>query len=168
MSTYVLAEELGARRTAADTVVIGKLGGGDRGVHAGVYSAPLGQRVISTGGLGAMGFGLPASIAHVQLPAAAAPFFVDGDGGFHLNIQELATPRRLSLSMKIFVLDNHGYGSIRAMQRRHFDGRLVGSDTASGLMLPDLLRLAAAYGSRTAHAASHDALAGGAKRCPER
>ena len=157
VSTYVLAEELAARLVAADTVVIGSSGAGIEAFML-AYSAPLGQRAFLTGGLGAMGFGLPASIGACLAAGSARTILVDGDGGFQLNIQELATLSRLSLPVKVFVLDNHGYGSIRAMQRRHFDGRLVGSDASSGLVLPDILRVAAAYGIRTAHAASHAAL----------
>jgi acetolactate synthase-1/2/3 large subunit len=157
VSTFVLAEELSARLTATDTVVIGSSGAGIEAFML-AYSAPLGQRAFLTGGLGAMGFGLPASIGACLAANGGRTILVDGDGGFQLNIQELATLSRLSLPVKIFVLDNHGYGSIRAMQRRHFDGRLVGSDSSSGLELPDLLRLASAYGIRTAHAANHAAL----------
>ena len=157
VSTYVLAEELAARLAATDTVVIGSSGAGIEAFML-AYSAPLGQRAFLTGGLGAMGFGLPASIGACLAADGRRTVLVDGDGGFQLNIQELATLRRLSLPVKVFVLDNHGYGSIRAMQRRHFDGRLVGSDASSGLVLPDITRIAAAYGIRTAHAANHAAL----------
>jgi acetolactate synthase-1/2/3 large subunit len=157
VSTYVLAEELAARLTATDTVVIGSSGAGIEAFML-AYSAPLGQRAFLTGGLGAMGFGLPAAIGACLAADGQRTVLVDGDGGFQLNIQELATLRHLSLPVKIFVLDNHGYGSIRAMQRRHFGGRLVGSDASSGLVLPDITRIAAAYGIRTAHAANHAAL----------
>ena len=157
VSTFVLAEELSARLTATDTVVIGSSGAGIEAFML-AYSAPLGQRAFLTGGLGAMGFGLPASIGASLAAGAGRTILVDGDGGFQLNIQELATLRRLSLPVKVFVLDNHGYGSIRGMQRRHFEGRLVGSDASSGLVLPDLLSVAAAYGIRTAHADNHAAL----------
>ncbi len=159
VSTYVLAEQLAARLTATDTVVIGSSGAGIESFML-AYSAPLGQRAFLTGGLGAMGFGLPASIGACLAAGGRRTVLIDGDGGFQLNIQELATLHRLALPIKIFVLDNDGYGSIRAMQRRHFDGHLVGSDASSGLVLPDILRLAEAYGIRTAHAANHAVLPG--------
>lgn len=157
VSTYVLAEELAHRLSANDTMVIGSSGAGIETFML-AYSAPLGQRAFLTGGLGAMGFGLPASIGACLAADGARTILVDGDGGFHLNIQELATLRRLGLPIKIFVLDNDGYASIRAMQRRHFDGHLVGADASSGLELPDILRIAEAYGIRTAHAADHASL----------
>ena len=105
-----------------------------------------------------MGFGLPASIGACLASGGNRTVLVDGDGGFQLNLQELATLGRLALPVKLFVLDNHGYGSIRAMQRRHFDGHLVGSDPSSGLVLPDIIRLARAYGLRSAYAADHGEL----------
>ena len=157
VSTYVLAERLSTRLTATDTVVIGSSGAGIEAFML-AYSAPLGQRAFLTGGLGAMGFGLPASIGACLAAGRRRTVLIDGDGGVQLNIQELATLRRLSLPVKIFVLDNNGYGSIRNMQRRHFNGRVVGSDAASGLLLPDLTRLAAAYDIRTVRVSSHSAL----------
>jgi acetolactate synthase-1/2/3 large subunit len=105
-----------------------------------------------------MGFGLPASIGACLGANRGRTVLVDGDGGFQLNIQELATLHRLGLPIKVFILDNQGYASIRASQRRHFEGRLVGADATSGLELPDLLRIAAAYGLRTARVSSHTEL----------
>ncbi len=153
VSTYVLAEALSRRLTAHDTVVIGSSGAAIETFML-AYSAPLGQRVFLTGGLGAMGFGLPASIGACLGANRARTVLVDGDGGFQLNIQELATLHRLRLPVKVLVLDNQGYASIRASQRRHF-GRLVGADASSGLELPDVIRVAQAYGLRTARVSRH-------------
>jgi acetolactate synthase-1/2/3 large subunit len=69
---------------------------------------------------------------------------IDGDGGFQFNIQEMETIRRLALPLKFFILDNDGYASIRASQRNYF-GRLVGADASSGLTLPELEGVAAAW-----------------------
>ena len=154
VSTYVLAEALSNRLTAADTMVIGSSGAAIETFML-AYSAPLGQRTFLTGGLGAMGFGLPASIGACLGANRGRTVLVDGDGGIQLNIQELATLHRLGLPVKVFVLDNQGYASIRASQRRHFDGRLVGADATSGLELPDMIRVAGAYGVRTARVSRH-------------
>jgi acetolactate synthase I/II/III large subunit len=70
---------------------------------------------------------------------------VDGDGGLQLNIQELETARRLQLPIKLFVLNNDGYASIRTSQSRYF-GRLAGADATSGVTLPELGRVVEAYG----------------------
>lgn len=156
VSTYVLAEALSGRLSAADTMVIGSSGAAIETFML-AYSAPLGQRTFLTGGLGAMGFGLPASIGASLGAGRRRTVLVDGDGGFQLNIQELATLRRLGLPVKVFVLDNQGFASIRASQRRHFN-HLVGADATSGLELPDLIRVAGAYGLRTARVSRHEDL----------
>ena len=65
-----------------------------------------------------------------------------------MNVQELETIARLNLPLKIFVVNNDGYGSIVASQKAYF-GRLVGADRTSGLTLPDITRVAAAYGLAT-------------------
>jgi acetolactate synthase-1/2/3 large subunit len=62
-----------------------------------------------------------------------------------MNIQELATVAHFGLPIKFFVLNNNGYASIRASQRNYFTG-LVACDPSSGLTLPDVCRVAAAYG----------------------
>lgn len=74
---------------------------------------------------------------------------VDGDGGFQFNIQELETIARLNLPVKFFVLNNDGYGSIRASQTAFFGGCRIGCDAATGQTLPDVRRVAEAYGIKT-------------------
>jgi acetolactate synthase-1/2/3 large subunit len=74
---------------------------------------------------------------------------VNGDGGFQLNIHELETVRRLKLPIKFFILCNGGYASIIATQRNFFEGRFVGSEPGSRLTLPDITRVAEAYGIAT-------------------
>ena len=104
-----------------------------------------GQRAIATGGLGAMGFGLPAALGGCLGANGRRTISVDGDGGFQMNIQELAAVAHLNLPIKFFVLNNNGYASIRASQRNYFTN-LVACDPGSGLTLPDVCRVAAAYG----------------------
>jgi acetolactate synthase-1/2/3 large subunit len=74
---------------------------------------------------------------------------VDGDGGFQFNIQELETIKRLQLPVKFFVLNNDGYGSIRASQTAFFGACMIGCDVATGQTLPDVRRVAEAYGIAT-------------------
>jgi acetolactate synthase-1/2/3 large subunit len=104
-----------------------------------------GQRATYTTALGAMGDRPPAAIGACIASGRRRTICVDGDGGLQLNAQELETIRRLRLPIKLFVLSNDGYASIRASQQRWF-GRLAGADATSGLTLPPLDRLAAAYG----------------------
>jgi acetolactate synthase I/II/III large subunit len=139
--TALLCEEL----TADDLVIPGSSGIGIDTFWL-AYNAKKGQRAFNTGGLGAMGFGIPASIGGCLASNRKRTITIDGDGGFHMNSQELETVVRLQLPIKYFVLNNQGYASIRNMQRNHFKGHLVGSDTSSGLTLPDTLKIAESYG----------------------
>jgi acetolactate synthase-1/2/3 large subunit len=105
-----------------------------------------------------MGFGIPAALGACLAGNRQRTITVDGDGGFQMNLQELATVARLGLPIKFFVLNNQGYGSIRSMQRNHFKGHLVACDASSGLGLPDTLRLAEAYGISTQRITHQDGL----------
>jgi len=103
------------------------------------------QRIFHNRGTGSMGFAVPAALAACLASGGKPTICVEADGGFQMNTQELETIRRLGLPIKIFVLNNQGYASIRASQSRHF-GKLTGADATSGLTLPDTLGLASAYG----------------------
>ncbi len=112
------------------------------------YQAKSNQRVFLTTGLGAMGFGLPAGTGACLAHGGRPTVCVEGDGGFQMNSHELEVLARLQLPVKIFVVDNGGYGSIVSSQSAYF-GHLVGATPASGLTLPNTLALAQAYGLAT-------------------
>jgi acetolactate synthase-1/2/3 large subunit len=103
------------------------------------------QKFITNHGLGPMGFELPGSIGACLANNRKRTICIAGDGGFQLNIQELETLRRLDLPVKIFIMNNNGYSSIRTMQETHFNSNYVGNDPSSGLTLPDIINVAAAY-----------------------
>lgn len=105
-----------------------------------------GQRIKHAAGLGSMGFGLPYAIGACIANQNRRTILVNGDGAFQLNIQELETLHRLQLPVKIFIWNNNGYASIRAMQRNNFNGNYVASEVKSGLSLPDISAVASAYG----------------------
>jgi acetolactate synthase-1/2/3 large subunit len=102
------------------------------------------QRCFHNRGTGSMGLAQPAAIG-AAVASGQRTICVDGDGGFQMNIQELATVKRLGLPIKFFVANNDGYGSIRASQNGYFK-RLVGADKSSGMTLPDLEAVVKAYG----------------------
>jgi acetolactate synthase I/II/III large subunit len=108
-----------------------------------------GQSIKNAAGLGSMGFGLPYAIGSCLAMGRRRTILINGDGAFQLNIQELETVRRLKLPIKMFILDNGGYGSIANTQRNMFDGFLVGADASSGFTLPDMGAIAKAYDIRT-------------------
>ncbi len=148
VSIYHLAEVIGNATEPADLLVSGSSGSG---IEIFLLACPTrtGQRIFHTAGLGSMGFGLPASIAVCLAGGRRRTICVDGDGGFQFNIQELETVRRLNLPIKFFVLNNDGYASIRASQTNFFGEAKLGCDAGTGLTLPDISRVAAAYGLAT-------------------
>ncbi|RCX19010.1 acetolactate synthase-1/2/3 large subunit [Fontibacillus phaseoli] len=81
-----------------------------------------GQRLINSGGMGAMGFALPAAIG-AALASSKEVLVIAGDGGIQLNIQELDTITRLHLPIKIVVLNNNSLGMVRQFQDLYMDGR---------------------------------------------
>jgi acetolactate synthase-1/2/3 large subunit len=103
-----------------------------------------------------MGLGIPAVIGACLAAGGRRTVSLDGDGGFWMNIQDLETVRRLNLPAKFFVLNNNGYGSIRATQGTHFGGFMVGSGPDSGLTLPDTRGVCAAFGVNVSRLTSHE------------
>ena len=144
VSTYVLAEAISAASANDDVIVSGSSGAG---IEIFLLAATLreGQRMFLTTALGAMGNGIPGVIGGCLAHGRRRTITVDGDGGFQLNVQELEVIRRLDLPIKLFVLNNEGYASIRTSQSRYF-GRLAGADATSGVTQPPLQGIAAAFG----------------------
>lgn len=104
-----------------------------------------GQRCFHNRGTGSMGFAIPAAVGACLASGRARTICVEGDGGLQLNSQELATLVSLQLPVKCFIINNAGYASIRTSQNNYFK-RLVGADASCGMVLPDLKKLADAYG----------------------
>jgi acetolactate synthase-1/2/3 large subunit len=105
-----------------------------------------GQRAIFSGGQREMGYMLPATIGVCFAREKKQVIGITGDGSFQMNIQELQTIIQYDLPIVIFVLNNNGYLSIRATQKKFFDGRLIGTDSSSGVSFPNLEKIASAYG----------------------
>lgn len=105
-----------------------------------------GQRYINSPGLGSMGYGLPQSMGACLASGAKRTVSIIGDGSLQHNIQELETIKRLKLPLKLFILNNFGYASIRNTHKKFFKGRLVCCDPSSGLTFPDTEKIAQAYG----------------------
>lgn len=104
------------------------------------------QRYITSGALATMGFSLPAAIGTSIAQNAGPVIAITGDGSFQQNIQELQTIVHYKLPVKIFVINNEGYLSIRQTQERFFDKHFVGEGKFSGVSFPSLKKIAAAYG----------------------
>jgi acetolactate synthase-1/2/3 large subunit len=106
--------------------------------------------LIATGSsglaVGAMGYGLAAAIGACIAADRAPTLCIESDGSMMLNVQELATIAHHALPIRIVLMNNRGYASIRNTQRNYFDGRFVGTDGPSGLGFPDWGMLARAFG----------------------
>lgn len=145
VNLYALVDVLSDLCTPEDVLAPGS-SGACSDIFLQCFRMKEGQRVVNSPSLGAMGTGLPGSIGTCLASGRRRTICVNGDGGFQLNIQELETVRRLNLPIRYFVLCNGTYASIMAMQRNHFQGRMVGSDPSSEMTLPDVRKVAEAYG----------------------
>jgi acetolactate synthase-1/2/3 large subunit len=144
VSIFHLAEVIGSESNPSDLLVSGSSGAG---IEIFLLACPTrnGQRIYHTAGLGAMGYGLPMSLAVCIGGGRRRTILVDGDGGFQFNIQELETAARLQLPVKFFVLNNNGYASIRASQTGYFGQPNIGCDSRTGMTIPNMSKVAAAY-----------------------
>ena len=104
-----------------------------------------GQRLISNSGCASMGYDLPAAVGAAIARGGQRVICLAGDGSVHLNIQELQTLVHHQLPVKLIVLNNGGYLSMRQTQSNFF-GRLIGAGPSSGVSFPDYTRVANAYG----------------------
>jgi acetolactate synthase-1/2/3 large subunit len=145
VNTYVLIDVLSEQCTPQDVLAPGSSGACSE-IFLQSFRLKQGQRLINAQGLGAMGTGLPGAVGTCLASGRRRTICVNGDGGFQLNIQDLETVNRLKLPIKYFILSNGVYASIIAAQRSHFKGHLVGSDPSSHLTLPNVMKVAEAYG----------------------
>jgi acetolactate synthase-1/2/3 large subunit len=104
-----------------------------------------------------MGFGLPGAIGACFAHNKKKTICISGDGGLQMNIQELQTLAHYNLPIILFVLNNGGYLTIKLMQQNHF-GRYVGSEPASGLSCPDIIKVGNAYGIKTERISNNEEL----------
>ena len=103
-------------------------------------SSPRG--FISSGGLGAMGFALPAAVGVQLAKPNTCVLCVSGDGGFQMNIQELATVHRLGLPIKMVIVDNKYLGMVRQWQQLFYARNYAETDLSDN---PDFVEIAKAY-----------------------
>jgi acetolactate synthase-1/2/3 large subunit len=103
-----------------------------------------GQRFLTSGGMGAMGFALPAAVGATIALGRLPVLVIAGDGGFQLNLQELQTIQRNHLPVKIVILNNRCHGMVRQFQQSYFGSRY--QSTLWGYSAPDFSAVARAYG----------------------
>jgi acetolactate synthase-1/2/3 large subunit len=117
------------------------------------------QRVFWNSGCASMGYDLPASIGACIANNRRSTICLAGDGSFQMNIQELQTMVQNKLPIKIFLLNNGGYSSIKQTQRNFFGLPYVGCDKNSGVSFPSFVKVARAYGVKTERITRHKDMA---------
>ena len=143
-SSYTFARELFSWLGDGDVVVTG-----NGTAYTSTFQAMQvnkGTRVFANQGCAAMGYDLPAAIGAVTANTHGKTILVTGDGSIQMNIQELQTLVTYKMPLKIFVLENEGYLAIKTTQKSFFNGRFTGSNPTSGVICPNLGKIAAAYG----------------------
>lgn len=148
-NVYAAVEALSSRLSEGQITVVGNGSACVAGGHA--YKIKKGQRFISNSAIASMGYDLPAAIGAYMADHTQDIILLTGDGSIQMNLQELQTIIHHQMSIKIFVINNGGYHSIRQSQRNFFGEPLVGVGIDSGFKGPDLSfpsmeKLAYAYG----------------------
>lgn len=105
-----------------------------------------GQRMFTNSGCAAMGYGLPAAMGVAVSDNSRRTVCIDGDGSVMMNIQELATIAYNKLDVKLIIINNNGYHSIRQTQTNLFKPPFIGIDGQSGICFPDFEKLSDAFG----------------------
>jgi acetolactate synthase-1/2/3 large subunit len=155
INPYVFAEALFQQLAEDDIVVTG-----DGTACVTVFQAAdlkKGQRLYTNSGCASMGYDLPAAVgAYYAGKGGEQPggriICLAGDGSIMMNLQELQTIAGGKLPVKVFVLNNDGYHSIRQSQQNHFPDNVVGCGPDSGLTFPEFARLAQGFGIPAARA----------------
>ena len=114
-----------------------------------------GQKIFTALNHSPMGYSMPATIGAYLADKTKNVICTIGDGSMQMNIQELATISHFNLPIKIFVINNKGYGLIKQTQDTWLDSRRVGVDSGSGLAMPNLIKIANAYGIKTVEINNH-------------
>ena len=144
-NVYALVKELSCRLKEGQITVVGNGSACVAGGHG--YMIKKGQRFITNSAIASMGYDLPAAIGACMADHSQDIILLTGDGSIQMNLQELQTIIHHKMPIKIFLINNGGYHSIRQTQKNFFGEPLVGIGADShDLSFPDMEKLAWAYG----------------------
>jgi len=150
VSTYHLVTEISDLMTSDDIFQFTS-SGTSVDISMKAFQIKWGQRAFLTKGLAAMGYDVPASVGSCIASGGKRTVCITGDGSIAMNMQELEVIKRLNLPIKIFVVDNSGYSMIYQSQNGNFNGHLTGCTKENGLSLPDMAKIAEAFGIKSLH-----------------
>ena len=156
VNSYEFADVLFKQLVPGTTVVTGN-GTAYTGTFQ-VMQIKEGVRVFTNQGCASMGYDLPAAIGASIAMGQKPVVLITGDGSIQMNIQEFQTVVAYRLPIKIFILVNDGYLAIRTTQNTYFDGRHYGSSPEGRLFLPNIRRIAEAYGIPTMNIKGGDSI----------
>jgi acetolactate synthase I/II/III large subunit len=128
-----------------DIIIPSSSGGGSTVTMQVIEQKGLPQRIITNKGMASMGYGICGAIGAAHSRSQTV-WYVDGDGSLTQNIQELGVMRQFNLNVKIIIISNNGYASIRSTQKNYFADNYIGCDPSTGLHLPNWRKIADAYG----------------------
>ena len=143
VNSYYFVDILSDVLNAKD-IIVTDMGIAFQGTHQ-AFKIKKGQKFFTNSGFASMGWGLPAAVGACVANQNKRTICISGDGGLQLNLQELATIMHNTLPIKLFVLNNNGYLTIKQTQEHGFGGRLMGCNQETGLSFPEIFKLAEAY-----------------------
>lgn len=144
INIYSFVDRLSALSSDGDFFV-SDAGSAFYAVSQGIHLSKRGQRYIPSSAMATMGYSLPAAIGVCAAIGDKRVLAITGDGSFQQNLQELQTLLHYDFPVKLFVLNNDGYLSIRASQKNYFKERYIGEGPRSGVTMPDTLKICSAY-----------------------
>ena len=143
LNPYVFLDYLIKQLKNDDVIVTGN--GSAAVVSFQVAELKLGQRMYSNSGNASMGYDLPAAIGACIALGGKRVICIAGDGSLMMNLQELQTLVGYNLPVKVIVINNNGYHSIRQTQQAYFSDNMIGVGPEDGVTLPDFVALAEAF-----------------------
>jgi len=144
INSYFLIDQV-CKNSKAGDIFVSDAGGTFYAVSQAVTLTKPNQRYIPSSAMATMGYSLPAAIG-IAVATDNRVISFTGDGSLQQNIQEFQTLVEYDLPVKLFVLNNDGYHSIRTSQTNYFQKRYIGESSKSGISFPDTLKIAKAYG----------------------
>lgn len=144
LNSYRFLDRLG-KHLARDEIIVTDMGTALLSGHQVMRLQPP-QRLITSTGLGEMGFGLPGAVGAAFGSGAARVLCLNCDGGMMMNLQELQTIVHHRLPIKIVIFNNDGYLMIKHTQKSLFGGHYSGTDTRTGVSCPDFAAVGAGFG----------------------
>jgi len=144
VNSYFLIDQI-CKNSKEGDIFVADAGGTFYAVSQAVTLTKPNQRYIPSSAMATMGYSLPAAIG-ISVATGNRVISFTGDGSLQQNIQEFQTLVEYNLPVKLFVLNNDGYHSIRTSQTNYFEKRYIGESSQSGISFPDTVKIAEVYG----------------------